>query len=574
MAKCIYIYSKEKFSPSIEKVISHICAKIAPDNIIPLSPKIVVNSNIAYGIVNPTNTILTTGNCILMGNIIGDDTNWFLPLQNFPDGSFALFRDGEEYLEIVSDSVASRTIWYFMNDDIFVASTSQRAIILFIGGYEFNEMVIPWMLSNGNLGPMLSWDKRINCLSPDSSVTLNKINWAINIKSNPIEFIENKASDESHERNLREVLYSTFKSLKLNYSDWVLTLSGGIDSRGVLCLLKDSKQDEEDLKSVTWGLQTSLNEEKNDAYVAQELANKYKMSHKYLLTDLCEEPIEQVVNRFLLNGEGRTDELSGYMDGFKIWKTLFEEGIQGIIRGDEGFGCKQYSSSRIARMNQDCALYSDFSNLKDYPKYGLPPQKLPQNLMQSKGESQSSYRDRLFHQHALPTEFAALSDLKLSYVEVINPLLSKSILKQVRQLPDHLRSEKLLFKKIVMDISADIKFATQRADASPTNILMENQFVNLMRNELNSIDARVLFPDDFLEFVLKGIRSENRGAAIRVNSPSLKTRINKLVPRFLKNILREKYFLHTIDPNVLAFRVFLIVRMNKIFLNDSSLNEI
>jgi asparagine synthetase B (glutamine-hydrolysing) len=574
MAKCIYIYSKEKFSPSIEKVLAHICAKIAPDNIIPHSSKIVVKSNIAYGIVNPTNTILTTGNSLLLGKIFGDDTNWHLPLQDFPDGSFALFREGKQYLEIVSDPAASRTIWYFMNDDIFVASTSQRAIILFLGGFEFNEMVIPWMLSNGSLGPLLSWDKRINCLPPDSSVILNKKKWSINRKSNPIEFSESKKSDEQHERNLKEALNSTFKSLRINYSDWALTLSGGIDSRGVLCLLKDSKQDIEDLMSVTWGLNTSLNEEKNDAFVAQELAIKYNLSHKYLSTDLCEDPIEQVVNRFLLNGEGRTDQLSAYMDGFIIWKKLFEEGIQGIIRGDEGFGCKHYSSSRIARMNQDCALCSDFSNLKNYPQYGLPPQELPQNLMQNSGESRSVYRDRLFHQHALPTDFSALSDLKLSYVEVINPLLSRSILKQVRQLPDHLRTEKFLFKKIVMDMSPQINFATQRADASPSNILMENQFVNLLKNELGSIDAKSLFPDDFLDFILKGIRSESRVAAKKVDSSSLKTRINKLVPPFIKNFLREKYLLHSIDPNVLAFRVFLITRMNNILKNDCSKYEV
>jgi len=125
-----------------------------------------------------------------------------------------------------------------------------------------------------------------------------------------------------------------------------------------------------------------------------------------------------------------------------------------------------------------------------------------------------------------------------------------------------------------MDMSPQINFATQRADASPSNILMENQFVNLLKNELGSIDAKSLFPDDFLDFILKGIRSESRVAAKKVDSSSLKTRINKLVPPFIKNFLREKYLLHSIDPNVLAFRVFLITRMNNILKNDCSKYEV
>lgn len=565
MAKNIWICSKSAFSENIKNKIYEICDKLSPDNIVPSEPKVVVNGNIAYGIMNPQKTLLLNGNSLLMGKIIGDDINWHIPNHEFPDGSYALFRDGDEYCEIVSDPVASRTIWYYMNEELFVAATSQRAIILFIGEFEFNEKVIPWMLSNGTLGPSFSWDKRINCLPPDSSIILNKKKWSINSKSNPIEFCENNESDKYHEKKLRDTLSSTFKSLKLDYDDWVLTLSGGYDCRGILCLLRNTDSNFENLKAITWGLESSMLEKKNDAYIAKKLAKKLNIFHRYFHTDLPGEPIEKIINRFLLNGEGRIDHISGYMDGFNIWKNLHETGVQGTIRGDEGFGCKHYSSLVSARINQGCGLCSDFSNLKDYRKYGLPEQELPQYLKQNIGETVASFRDRLFHQHALPTTFSALSDLKLAYVEVFNPLLSRTILHQIRLIPDHLRTEKLLFKKIVISLSPKIAFATELADARPSEILKQKHFVDLLKKELSANTALTLFSSDFLKYIIENIKTTSPEKLNTSRSVSFKHIIKSIIPSTLKNYIRKKNSsANIIDFNVLAFRIYIILKMNKI----------
>jgi hypothetical protein len=567
MSKCIWICSKEPLPDNIDAKLFEICNKISPDNIDCAEPKVVVNGNVAFGIMNPTSTLLINGNNLLLGMIFDNNDNWKFPLKAFPDGSYALFREDEKYCEVVSDPVASRTIWYFMNDEIFIASTSQRAIILFIGGFEFNENVIPWMLANGTLGPLLSWDKRIRCLSPDSSLILEKKTWSVKTKINPIEFSENRNTDENHEKKLRGTLISTFDSIKLNFSNWILPLSGGYDSRGILCLLNKLNNNLEGLKLVTWGLKSSINEKENDAYIAKRLATEFNLHHKYYHTDLSEEPIEKVINRFLQAGEGRIDQLSGYIDGFKIWKTLYEEGIHGIIRGDEGFGCKHYSSISAARINQACGLCSDFSNLKDYHKFGIPAHELPTHLKQKDGETLSAYRDRLFHQHAFSTHFAALSDLKLSYVEVIKPLLSRTILQQVRQLPDHLRTNKLLFKKIVVSLSPNIPFATQGANSKLSDILKQKQVVELIVQELSSKEAKKLFSAEFLNYILKNITNSDKKNLDRANSSSHKELIRKIIPLFLKNAFRFKdSSIVNIDFNVLAFRIYIIVRMNNILM--------
>jgi len=577
MAKNIWIYSRKILLESAKNKILEICKNVSPDNIIASQPKVVVNGNVAYGIMNPTNTLLVKGNSLLMGEIYGDNSNWHIPQQNFPDGSYALFRDGNEYCEIVSDPVASRTIWYFMNDEIFIASTSQRAIIMFIGEFEFNEKVIPWMLSTGSLGPSYSWDKRINRVPSDSSVTLDKKNWSLSLKSNPIEFKESKDSDEGHEQKLRSAINSTFKSLKLNYSDWVLPLSGGYDSRAILCFLhsNNTHNTDKDLRTITWGLKSSLNEVDNDACVAQKVAKALNLPHKYHYTNLSEEPIEDLFNRFLLNGEGRIDHISGYMDGFKIWKSLYEDGVQGVIRGDECFGWLKNSSELDVRLLQGLLLCSDFSNLKPFTKKGLFEQEIPKHLKLREGESYGTWRDRLHQQWRLPTVMAALSDLKLPYVEVVNPLLSKRILLEVRKSPDHVRTEKNLFIKILNSISPKVAYAKKSALAKTTGILKQKQIVELLSRELSSSIAKELFPEDFLANVLEKINVSDSETTNKAKSFSQMALIKYFMPRHLKSLIRNgapSFALPTIDNNVLAFRIYMVVRMNQILKDESIIN--
>lgn len=537
---------------------------LAPDNIKPAEPRIVVNENIAYGIMNPTRSLSENGNSLLMGQIFDNKETWAVPLRNFPDGSYALFRDGIEHTEIVSDTAGSRTIWYYIDETVFIASTSQRAIVMFLGTFEFDERVIPWMLSTGSLGPSFCWDKRIKRVPADSSVVLNKNKWSLSAKSNPIEFNSVKRSDGQHEALLREALKTTFKSLDLDFSNWVLPLSGGYDSRSILCLLHEIGTNIQGLKTITWGLESSINLKGTDAYVAKKLANALNVSHKYYHTDLQEESIDRILNRYFLLGEGRIDHVSGYMDGFKIWKTLFEDGIQGIIRGDEGFGWNQVSSPLAVRINIGCTLCSDFSNLKDYMKYGLPSQELPQHLNQKKEETLNKWRDRLYHEYRLPTILSSLSDLKLSYVEQINPLLSKLIFLQVRQLPDRLRTEKVLFKKIVLSLSPGVEFATSGANAPAELILKQKRVVSWLKNELTSKDAMSVFSAEFLDFISKGIKTEEQTKPVKADSFSLRSLIKKIVPPFIKNAIRYRVSIPEVDHNVLAFRVLLIIKMNKI----------
>ncbi|HEV8507568.1 MAG TPA: asparagine synthase-related protein [Chitinophagaceae bacterium] len=571
MAKCIYICSRQSLPVSIKGSLYGICKRLAPDNINMNEPKIMASEYAAFGIMNPTTPILEKGNSLLIGQIFDKPESWSLPLSEFPDGSYALFRDGKEHFEIVSDPLASRTIWYYADENIVVTSTSQRAIVMYLESFEFDENVVPWMLSTGTLGPVFSWDKRIKRVPADSSVILDKMNWTLSVRSNPIEFNSVSRSDEMHEKVLTETIGNFFKSLDLDFDSWVLPLSGGYDSRGILCFLAKNRNIQH-LKTVTWGLESSQQMQGNDAYVARELAATLNVSHRYYHTDLSKEPIERIINRFVLLGEGRIDHVAAYMDGFEIWKTLFEEGIKGTIRGDESFGWLRTSSALGVKISTGCALCSDYSNLKDYTKYGVAGQDAPQFLDRKNGETFAMWRDRLYQEYRIPTILSALSDLKLSYVEQISPFLSKKILYTVRQLPDRLRTEKKLFKKIVRAMSPKVGFATSSANAWVGDIFQEKRLVEFLKSELSSVDAKKLFTEEFLDFILKGIKSETKEKNSKARSNSLRSYAKRYLPLFLIRAMR-KVSPPVVDRNILAFRVFLIYKMNEILKEDSLIRK-
>ncbi len=78
-----------------------------------------------------------------MGILFGASSDWHTPGSAVPDGSYALFRGDNTSVEVLTDAAASRSVWYIKTDDYFIASTSQRAIIILLQSFEknVNQMV-------------------------------------------------------------------------------------------------------------------------------------------------------------------------------------------------------------------------------------------------------------------------------------------------------------------------------------------------------------------------------------------------------------------------------------------------
>jgi len=564
MSKLVYICTKNPRNlPQIKSKLEAIASKIMPDNIIPAPPQIVEFGNIIFGIYNPLPTTRIKGGSICLGNIF-EENSWDLINQKPPDGSYVIFRGNKDYVQIISDVVASRTVWYFKNNELFIASTSQRAITIILGSFEFNQKTIPWVLTTGSLGPDQGWDQRVERLGADSTLTLTRGAWTITEKSQDVKFTPLQVSDQEHENNLRTALDESFDHINLDYSQWVLLLSGGFDSRSVLSLLKDRTG----LKSITWGVKSALDENLSDAVIAKELAQRYQIPNEYFETDISNEPIGKIFDRFLVCGEGRIDHISGYMDGFNIWKKLYNNGVRGIIRGDEGFGWVPVVSPLDVRLSIGIPLWSDFSNLRGMADFGFSKQEMPEYLLQIPGESLEGWRDRLYHQFRIPLVLGALSDLKLPYVEIVNPLLSRKIIYTVRSLPDHLRTGKTLYKKIVQSISPQINFAKHQAVADKGSILSKRRVFEFLKEELGSSYTNAILPKEFTKYITSNATNEGESERDDIKG-GIKDLIKPLLPKWVKAKIKSSIAKPKIDFNILVFRAFIICRMSTVLNNDA-----
>ncbi|WP_116772107.1 asparagine synthase-related protein [Maribacter litoralis] len=558
MSKAIWICSREKLPFDTKNIINNICDSIAPDNIVPNPNMVNVDNKVAFGVMNPKKSILRQNNCLLLGVTTCKDVDWHLPKSEYPDGCYALFRDNKEYSEIISDPAGSRTIWYYKDDFVLIASTSQIAIISYLNNFELNKEVLPWILSTGSLGPGLSWDKRIQRLLPNNSLLLNKDTWKSELTENKIVFKKEDKKENEFEEKLKETISTSLDSLELNYDDWALPLSGGYDSRGILCFLKLKNKN---IKTITWGLEKSLNDPQNDAYIAKQLAENFNVPHNFYSTNLSNEPIEKILERFIKNGEGRIDHIAGYLDGFHIWSVLHNDNVQGIIRGDEGFGWNEVSSELTARLSVGLGMCSDYSNLSKWKSSGLFEQNLPDYLKKSKNESIDQWRDRLYHEYRLPTIVSALSDLKLSYIEQISPLLLRNILEEVRKHPDSLRTEKSLFKRIVTSISPSIPYATRGANAWIYDILKQKDMVELFKKEIKKNIDTGIFPADFLNEILNNLKTTSQDKT-KNSSLNIKSFLKSILPTSIKNKIKDNVSsVNLVDYNQLALRVYISFRM-------------
>jgi len=563
MSKIVYIYQRGPVEEHLQEDLERICRQLGPDHITPNPPLVYSNDGAAYGIVNPLGLTLSHNASVLLGSLFESDAPWSETETAAPDGNFAIFRADDERLEVLSDFAGSRTVWYYFDDDQFIASTSQRAVLMLLDGYEPDERVVPWVLSTGSLGPECSWDRRIKRLQRDSILSINKADWTISCRQNRVRFSALLLPEEEHEKRLRDSIYSVFDKLHYDFDNWTLPLSGGFDSRAILCLLKATgSENSGKLGTITWGLRSALGEPDTDASVAKRLAQTLEVANAYLATDLSDDSPVDVVNRFVRTGEGCIDHLGGYTDGFRLWKKLFENNVKGIIRGDEGFGWSYSRTELAVRLSTGSCLCSDYANLRGYSEL-TELQQLPEYLFRKEGESLATWRDRLYHEYRLPVILAALSDLKLPYVEISNPLLSRKILQQVWQLPDDLRTDKVLFQRIVRSTGPDIPFASRSATGNVIDVLSKPPVVELFRETMSSQRARDRLPRDLLESLQGRMKSEAGPKTF-----GLKKTARKLLPKSVVKYIKKNTPLPVVNPYVLAFRAYIICKMAETFEED------
>ena len=378
-----------------------LAARLSPDHITPHAPLLLAQPGLTVAVVNPMPDLPRAPGAVCLGGLVDAGDAWGAPGSRRPDGSYAVCRWDAERLELVTDNLASRALWYVLSGDLFLASTSQRALVCLLGDLHFNDAAVAWLASSGTLGPDNAWDTRLRRVPAAAVLSLDRRTWTTQCTAGALDHDPQPLPDEVHLQRWREAILETCAELDVSLDTWLLPLSGGLDSRTLLAALSEAGRRP---RCVTWGLRRSLDDPESDSVVARRLAEHYQVEHAFFPTDPGDEPARIVIDRFLVAGEGRTDQIAGYLDGLALWKTLFDDGVTGIIRGDEpGWGHDAcYSTSDVRRGNR-VETIADFPADHAIRQLGLASQSLPEWVQPRTGESLVVYDGRLTDYLSVPS---------------------------------------------------------------------------------------------------------------------------------------------------------------------------
>jgi len=578
MSKAIYVCSKKKLNSIPEKLKLHsICSQLTPDFINnSCNHTLYTNNHISWAVWNDIEDNRKKIPHLFLGYTFEQiREEWTKTKTTTPDGNYAIFRSSSDCIEVLTDELATRTIWYYHHHDLFIASTSQRAIIMYLQSFEFNPLAMSWMLSSGTLGPEHSWDKRIKRLDISSTLTLNRDTWSIDIHQNCFQMSASENDTAIVSSVIEENITESIRHLEhLDYKKWVLPLSGGYDSRALLFFMKESIKLPSYFKTITWGISDSKDTPESDTVIAKRLASNVGVLNEFYPIDTSNEPLSLITEQFLCFGEGRNDHMNAYLDGMKLWEFLYEQKIKGIIRGDMAFGCPECKFDKFARFYNVLTTCDDFANLRKFQNdYELPAQKIPEKYRKQDGETTQQYMYRLHSIHKVPVLLAALADIKYSFLEQISPFLSKRILKAARTQHDSLRMNKQLFKNLVLKRSKGIPIATSGATEKMIEYLSRGEIKKEISQFLEQYGKDIVSPEMIHTVISQYNQTEiKRPFTQRLKNAFTKTLPKKLIKKLaiVKNKHADSYAKPNLDIELIAFRLYLTVKMKKLLKEDSS----
>jgi len=539
--------------------------RLSPGNIEPRDGVVHRFGGAALGIFNPSPAMRTSGTSVCLGEVQEDCTDWHRPGAPEPVGTYAIFRAHDGGCECLTDMMGTRTVWYVARDDLFAAATSQRLLAMVLGDVEPNEPVISWMIATGSLGHGNGWDRRVKPLPAAHRLRFDAADWSVTLSPSATPAAPAEEDARSTEA-FHDLLTTTVAAYELDPRRWVLPLSGGVDSRGLLFGFASTQG----LRTVTWGESHLRHQKGTDGQIAAEVARRVGVANEFLEIAATSEPAETVLDRFARCSEGTADHIAGYVDGFAVWKTLFENQIGGVIRGDEAFGwVDDLASEERPRRSVGLHLPADYQNLGEI-RTQIPPIEPPQIFERRSGETLPAFRDRLYREFRVPVILSALNKMKTPFVEVFNPWLSQPIMAFVPAMPDALRTDKKAFRDFVARDCADIPFAYSAAMNASEDFLVTGETADFMRTYLGDGGQSAILPAGVTNAVLDQLKKTQE----KPNSSRwLRRQARRVVERWLPDsvMFRIKRGVQSRLPaEKLAFRAYLIEHSIRLLNEDAA----
>ena len=462
-------------------------------------------------------------------------------------------RSDDDAVELLSDAVGSRTLWYAIDRGRLLVATTQRAIVRRLGSFDCAPEAASWMLLTGTPGPRRSWDQRIRMLPPACTLRVARPDGRTTQTSHERTFRPERLSDAALVDRFEQTLRSVFD--RLDYADrrWMLPLSGGWDSRGLLFLLRPDARP----RTYTHTAPGTETVSTGDAALAKRLAARAGVSNRLFPMAVAEDlSAAEILARFVRHSDGRIDHIAGFVDGFAVDAALRDDGVEAIIRGEEGFGKRLVASDRDARLNVGLPRPDDYANFPALLRLGLTPPSGPDWADRDGGETREQYRDRLCHQWRLPVVLASLASTHAAFVDVVSPLVFGDIVDFVHTLPDHLRTGKRAFRRVVRRLGTDdIPIATTGAAPDLRAFLSGDGFAAAVRERL--ADTPDLFPEPVAATILTAAQTHRAEAA---GAPSLSRRLRRGISRTdagkrLLGVVKTHVRPPTLPPHTLLLRM-------------------
>jgi hypothetical protein len=443
-------------------------------------------------------------------------------------GTTVRFLEGR--VDAMTDCVGSRAVWYGSLNGVSVISSSIRAAVGVLRGCTLDTNAVGWMLSAGNLGPKNSWAREVRKLPPASRVTLvhgeRPIVSALN-RSGHVDY-------PNRDSIIREVLLEAVEPLNDGES-FALCLSGGIDSRVLLGSLRGRGMERG--TAVTWGRKQALGDKRDDANVARRLAVEDGVPHVFMPAEAGPTPDPAaIVERFVRVSEGAVDWVAGYVDRFRTFEWLANNGMCRTVRGDQCFGSSTITDALHLRRLVHAEHSHDHPLLKRWG-HAIPEVVLPDEYQRWPTETLSDWRDRLYRNVIIPYTLSALSETKTGFVEQVSPFLDSQVVKLASGLPPTERDNKRALRRLASAYYPDVPVATRSSLESEVDLLSRAQFGAWVNSQVVHAAQSLGLPEAFGA----ALRDQSQEASRMARLPhqlGQNAMVRKLTPVRLKRRVR------------------------------------
>lgn len=263
------------------------------------------------------------------------------------------------------------------------------------------------------------------------------------------------ASQADLERELGELLNTSARKHIGEPEKTVIFLSGGVDSRGILGgALTHVGGDGRKLNTVSWG--ASQGPADSDVAVAASIARSLNTNHRFLQRKVSDyrEHFRRV--NYLI--DGLSDVAAFHPYEYQLMVELRSFGYQRVLRGDEVFGLRSFSASTIEGASV-IAYMQRLRGVQGLDAVIQPTQyealceasdnAIEKALADARDLTPNQAKDFFYFAHRLQYYLQSGSYFRQIEFDQRNVLLDDAILDFMAKVPDSLRIDKMLFRKVV-----------------------------------------------------------------------------------------------------------------------------